>query len=97
MLRVAANRGVFVRAVCVLWIALGCAMGFVQASHSHSEDWATSQPACSSCSTAHVGLNAAPAASAQVLVTTAVASPAAEVSPIFRPVTTEFIRPPPAL
>jgi hypothetical protein len=96
MLRVAANRGVFVRAVCVLSIALVCVMGFVQATHSHSENSATSHHACSICATAHVGLNTAPAASAPVLVTTALASPAAEVSPIFRPVTTEFIRPPPA-
>jgi hypothetical protein len=96
MLKASANRGVFVRAVCLLSIALVCVMGFVQATHSHSENSATSHHACSICATAHVGLNTAPVASAPVLVTTALASSVAEVSLIFRSVTTQFIRPPPA-
>jgi hypothetical protein len=96
MLRVAANRGVFVRAVCVLSIALVCVMGFVQATHSHPENSATSHHTCSICATAHVGVNTAPVASAPVLVTTALASSVAEVSPIFRSAITQFIRPPPA-
>jgi hypothetical protein len=97
MLRQPVNRGGFVRAVCVLSIALVYVMGFVQATHSHSESSATSHHACSICATAHVGLNTAPVASAPVLVTTARASAVAEASPIFRSVTTQFIRPPPAL
>ena len=96
MLRASANRGVFGRAVCVLCVALVCVMGMVQATHSHPENSATSHHTCSICATAHVGVKTAPVASAPVLVTTALASSVAEVSLIFRPVTTQFIRPPPA-
>src|ERR1700730_17055079 len=96
MLKVSANRGVFVRVVGVLCVALVCVMGTVQATHSHPENSPTSHPACSICATAHVGLNTQTVASAPVLVTTALASSISEVSRIFRPATTQFIRPPPA-
>ncbi len=97
MLRVSANRGGFVRAVCVLSVALVCVMGTVQATHTHSENSATPHHTCSICATAHAGLSTQTVASAPVLAMTALAIPVAEVSPIFRPVTTPFIRPPPAL
>jgi hypothetical protein len=92
-----ANRGGWVRAVCVLSVALVCVMGTVQAAHSHPDSSTSSHHACSICATAHAGLNTAPAPSAPVLVTSVLAILVAEVSPIFRPVATEFIRPPPAL
>ncbi len=97
MLRVPANRGGFTTAVCMLSIALMCAMGVVQAIHSHSEDSTTSHHTCSICATAHAGISTVPIVSAPVLGATALAILTAEVSPIFRPVTTQFIRPPPAL
>jgi hypothetical protein len=84
-----------VRAVCVLCMALMCVMGTVQATHSHSENSTTSHHTCSICATAHAGLSTQTVASAPILSTTALASFVAEVSPIFRPVTTQFIRPPP--
>ncbi len=93
---VSQNRGVFVRAVCVLSIALVCVIGVVQATHSHPESSTTSHHTCSICATAHAGLNTQTVASAPVLVTAALAIPVAEVSLIFRPFTTQFIRPPPA-
>src|ERR1700693_4187578 len=96
MLRVSANRGVFVRAVCVLCVALVCVMGTVQAAHSHPENSTTSHHTCSICATAHVGLNTHTVAPAPVLVTTALAGSISEVSRIFRPATIQFIRPPPA-
>jgi hypothetical protein len=96
MLRVSANRGVFVRAVCVLAVALVCVMGTVQATHSHSENSTTSRHTCSICATAHAGISTQTPASAPVLVTAVLAILVAEVSPIFRPVTSQFIRPPPA-
>jgi hypothetical protein len=96
MLSVSANRGVFVRAVCVLSIALVCVMGTVQATHSHPENSTTSHHTCSICATAHAGISTQTAASAPVLVTAALAILVAEVSVIFRPVITQFIRPPPA-
>jgi hypothetical protein len=97
MLKVSSNRGGFVRAVGVLCIALVCVMGIVQATHSHSENSTTSHHACSICATAHVGLNTETVAAAPVLATSALAIPVAEVSLIFRPAATQFIRPPPAL
>jgi len=96
MLKAWPNRGGFIRAVAVLCIALVCVIGIAQATHSHSENSATSRHVCSICATAHVGLNTAPVAAAPVLVTTALAIPVAEVLLIFRPAITQFIRPPPA-
>lgn len=85
-----------VKVVCVLCVALVCVMGTVQATHSHSENSTTSHHACSICATAHVGLNTQTVASAPVLATTVLAISVAEASAIFRPATTQFIRPPPA-
>ena len=95
MLRVAANRGVFVRAVGVLCVALVCVMGTIQATHSHPENATTSHHTCSICATAHA-VNTQTAASAPVLATAGLTSSVSEVSRIFRPVATPFIRPPPA-
>jgi ABC-type molybdate transport system substrate-binding protein len=94
-MRVSANRGVFVRAVCVLCIALVCVMGTIQAVHTHSENSTTSHHTCSVCATAHAGVNAQTVVSAPVLAAAALATPVAEVSAIFRPATSQFIRPPP--
>jgi len=96
MLKASSDRGGLVRAVCVLCVVLMCVMGAVQATHSHSENSTTSHHTCSICATAHAGINTQTVASAPILATTALASFAAEVSPIFRSVTTQFIRPPPA-
>ena len=96
MLRVVANRGVFVRAVGVLCVALVCVMGTIQATHSHPENATTSHHTCSICATAHA-VNTQTAASAPVLATAALTSSVSGVSRIFRPAATQFIRPPPAL
>ncbi len=95
MLKVSANRGVLVRAVCVLCAALVCVIGIVQAAHAHSENSTTSHHTCTICATAHAGLNTQTPAFAPVLATAALTILVAEVSPIFRPITTPFIRPPP--
>src|SRR5271166_1571622 len=97
MTRVSANLGVFVRAVCVLCMALVCVIGTIQAAHSHPENSTTSHHTCSVCATAHAGVNAHTVVSAPVLATAALATSVAEVSAIFRPATSQFIRPPPAL
>jgi hypothetical protein len=97
MLKVSSNRGGFVRALGVLCIALVCVMGTVQATHSHPENSTTSHHACSICATAHAGLSTQTVASSPVLATSALAIVVAEVFLIFRPVTSQFIRPPPAL
>jgi len=99
MLNVVSNRGVFVRAVCVLAIALMCVMGMAQATHSHNdndENSATARHSCSICASAHAGISTQTIASAPILFTAPLAVFVAEVSLTFRPATTQFIRPPPA-
>jgi hypothetical protein len=102
MLRIASNRGVFVRAVCVLAIALMCVMGMAQATHSHNdndndENSATARHTCSICASAHAGISTQTTASAPILFTAPLAIFVAEVALTFRPATTQFIRPPPAV
>ena len=80
----------------MLAVALMCVIGTLQATHSHSENSATSRHTCSICATAHAGLSIQAPAAAPILVTAVLAILVAEASPIFRPVTTQFIRPPPA-
>jgi hypothetical protein len=99
MLGVASNRGVFARAVCVLAIALMCVMGMAQATHSHNdndENSATARHSCSICASAHAGISTQTITSAPILFIAPLAIFVAEVSPTFRPATTQFIRPPPA-
>jgi hypothetical protein len=86
----------FLRAVCVLCVALVCVMGTVQVTHTHAENSTASHHTCSICATAHAGLNTQTVAFAPVLAIAALASPVSDVSRIFRPATTQFIRPPPA-
>lgn len=97
MLSVSSNRGLFVRVVSVLAIALMCVMGVAQATHSHNDnDSATAHHTCSICATAHAGVGTQTIASAPILFTARLAIFVAKVSPTFRPATTQFIRPPPA-
>ena len=95
MLKVSANRGVFVRVVGVLCVALVCVMGTVQATHSHPENSTTSHHTCSICATAHV-VNTQTVAFAPVLAAASLAILVSDVSPIVRPTIAQFIRPPPA-
>lgn len=77
-------------------IALMCVIGTVQAAHSHSENSTTSHHTCSICATAHAGLNIQTVSSAPVLHTATLTAFVAVAAVIFRPATTQFIRPPPA-
>lgn len=96
MLRASTNRSVFVRVVGILSMALVCAMGVVQAVHTHADDSTTSHHACSVCSIAHAGLSTEMVAAAPVLVSAALAIPAPERAGVFRAAAVHFIRPPPA-
>jgi hypothetical protein len=78
-------------------MTLVCAMGVAQAVHSHPDGSTTSHHACSICTAAHVGLSVGPVMTPPVLIAAALATPASESSDIFRPASTQFIRPPPAL
>ncbi len=95
MLRVSVTRGALVRAVGVLCVALVCVMGTIQATHSHPENSTTSHHTCTICATAHV-VNTQTVAFAPVWATASLAILVSEVSPIVRPASTQFIRPPPA-
>jgi hypothetical protein len=97
MLKEILKRGGWFKAVCVLCVALVCVMGTVQATHSHPDGSATSHHNCTICATAHAGVSTQTPASAPVLAAAPLAILVAEVSLIFRPATTQFIRPPPAL
>lgn len=81
----------------MLCVALVCVMGTVEAAHSHPENSTTSQHACSICAAAHIGLNTQTITSAPVSATAAMAIAVSELSPLFRPAITQFVRPPPTL
>ncbi|MGA9504706.1 MAG: hypothetical protein WBV31_09730 [Terriglobales bacterium] len=81
--------------MCLLSIALVCVMGTLQATHSHPENSTTSHHTCTICATAHAGVKTQTVVSAPVLATAALAIPVAEITLIFRPAATQFIRPPP--
>jgi hypothetical protein len=97
VLRILAKRGGFVRALAVLSIALVGVLATAQMTHSHAEDSSVSHHTCTICATAHAGVTIAPVAAAPVLNATALATPAAEVAPIFRAITVHCIRPPPSV
>ncbi len=96
MLGASKNRSVFVRSVCILAIALVCAIGVVQAVHSHPDDSAASHHSCSICSIAHAGLNIETVSAAPVLISAALATAAPEQPSVFRAAVVHFIRPPPS-
>lgn len=85
------------RIVCILSMALVCAMGIVQAVHAHPDDSSAPHHACSVCSTAHASLNANAVALAPVLVAAGLVPPAPTRAGIFRVTAVHFIRPPPAV
>jgi hypothetical protein len=90
------QRSAMVRVVCLLAMALVCAMGIVQAVHAHPEDSTAPHHVCSICSTAHVGLSTAITFVPPVLNESILAPLAPESSGIFRSAEVHFIRPPPA-
>lgn len=97
MPRLSIRRSAWVRVVCILSMALVCAIGVVQAVHVHQDDSSASHHVCSICSTAHASLSAATVTTAPVLATAALAIAAPESDGIFRSAAVHFIRPPPAV
>ena len=98
MLRAPAKRSFFTQFLGVFCVALVFAMGTAQAVHAHpAADSQTSHHSCSICSAPSMG----PAAVAVYVLPTAkpvaIASCARESFVIFRPVVTNFVRPPPAV
>lgn len=79
----------------MLSIALMCVMGTVQAVHSHADESATSHHTCTICATAHAGISTAAVVAVPIFATAALAISVSQASTIFRPASTQFIRPPP--
>lgn len=86
-----------VRVVCVLAMALVCAVGIVQAVHAHPDDSSSPHHVCSICSTAHAGLGMEIAFAPPVMAELAQTAPAPVLAGIFRSTEVHFIRPPPAV
>ena len=95
MVKIAANRSLVTKVVCILSMALVCALGVVQALHVHPENSTTSHHACSICLTSHAGMSVEAGLVIPVMVAAVLTDPAPEREGIFRPASTPFIRPPP--
>ncbi len=83
MFRAFTSRGVFVRVVCILSLALIFAVGVVQAVHTHPEDSTASHHTCSICSTAHASLSTVTVTAAPIPTTAALVAPPRERRRIF--------------
>jgi len=78
-------------------MALVCAMGTVQAVHSHPINSLTSHHSCSICSAPSLGPAAVTVSVLPMVKPVAMAHLARETFVVFRPVLTNFVRPPPAV
>lgn len=94
MQRMWADRGVIARTTAVLCVLLVLAMGTAQAIHSHPDNAKTHS--CSICSVPHANFNTQSISAAPVMVAVPVARVEAITPGIFRPATSNFVRPPPA-
>jgi Fe-S-cluster-containing hydrogenase component 2 len=97
MMQVPAKRSWIFQALCVLCMALVCAMGTVQAVHSHPINSRTSHHSCSICSAPSLGPAAVTVSVLQMVKPVAMAHFSRETFVVFRPVLTNFVRPPPAV
>lgn len=96
MQRMWANRSVIVRSTAVLCVLLVFAIGTVQAVHSHPGSAKTARHSCSICSAPNAKLNTQSVCTVPVMVAVPVARIETSAPRIFRPATTNFVRPPPA-
>src|SRR5258708_24580377 len=92
------ERSRIARALCVLCVGLVFAMGTAQAVHAHpAADPQTSHHSCSICSAPSMGPAAATVSLLPTARPVAIAPTARETFVVFRPVVTNFVRPPPAV
>ena len=96
-MQVPAKRSRIFQALSVLCMALVCVMGTVQAVHSHPANSQTSRHSCSICSAPSMGPAAATVDLLPMAKPVAMAYSAREIFVAFRPVLTNFVRPPPAV
>lgn len=96
MMRVPAKRSQIAQALGVLCVVLVLTMGTVQAVHSHPVNSQTSRQSCSICSAPSVGPATTTVSVLPMVKPVAMAHFARETFVVFRPASTNFIRPPPA-
>jgi hypothetical protein len=96
MLGILGNHERWSRVVSVLCVVLVLAMGTVQAVHAHPDSDKAPRHTCSICSASNAKLNTANVSPVPVMVAVPMASVETSSPEIFRPVTTHFVRPPPA-
>lgn len=97
MTQTSAKRSFYTRALGVLCVALVFAMGTAQAVHSHPDDSQTSHHSCTICSAPAMGPAAVTVDLLPMTNPVALAYSASETFVAFRPVLTNFVRPPPAV
>ena len=85
------------KALAVLCMALVFALGTVQAVHSHPVSSQASHHSCSTCSAPSLGPAVATVDVLPMVKTVAMAYFPRETFVVFRPVLTNFVRPPPAV
>ena len=96
-MQVPAKRSRIFQALCLLCITLVCAMGTVQAVHSHPSNSQTSRHSCSICSAPSLGPASTIISVLPMVKPVAMAHFTRETFVVFRPVLTNFVRPPPAV
>jgi len=97
MMQVPAKRSRIFQALSVLCMALVCVMGTVQAVHSHPINSQTSHHSCSICSAPTLGPASTIISVLPMVRPVAMAHFTRETFVVFRPVLTNFVRPPPAV
>jgi hypothetical protein len=96
-MRTTANRGQIAQVLCVLCMALVFTIGTVQAVHSHPAKSQTSHHSCSICSAPSLGPAATCISVLPMIRPVAMARFTSENFVAFRPVLSNFVRPPPAV
>src|SRR4051812_3899089 len=97
MTQTKAGRSHFAQVLCLLCVALVFVMGTVQAVHSHPGNSQTTHHSCSICSAPSLGPAATTVSVLPMVKPVAIAHDTDETFVVFRPVLTNFVRPPPAV
>lgn len=97
MVRLTSNRTYIVQALAALCVVLVFAMGMAQAVHSHPDNSQTSHHSCSICSAPSLGPATTTVSVLPMVRPVAAAHLAEETFVVFRPASTNFVRPPPAV
>jgi L-asparagine transporter-like permease len=97
MKRIWQNRERWSAVVSVLCVVMMLVVGTAQAVHSHPDNEKSARHTCSICSTPNAKLNTSHASPVPVMVAAPIVSVEALAPRIGRPITSNFVRPPPAV